>query len=48
MREKFSERELKIIRECISNKAFHYFGSGKFFALAGEAFAEAVVELQAK
>ena len=48
MREKFSERELKIIRECISNKGFHYFGSGKFFVLAGEAFADAVVELQAK
>lgn len=48
MREKFSERELKIIRECISNKAFHYFGSGKFFALAGQAFAGSMVELQAK
>lgn len=46
--EEFSEHELKVVREGKSNKAYHYFGSGKFFALVGEAFAEALLELQAK
>lgn len=47
IQEKFSERELKVLRTGKSNKAYHYFGSGKFFALVGEAFAEAVLELHA-
>ncbi|MGB0744687.1 MAG: sialate O-acetylesterase [Opitutales bacterium] len=45
MKEKFSERELEVLRVGKSNKGFHYFGSGKFFALVGEAFAEAMLEL---
>lgn len=30
----------------ITNKGFHYFGSGKFFALVGESFAEAILDLK--
>lgn len=44
--EKFNERELRIANDFISNKGFHYFGSGKFFALVGEAFAEAILEVR--
>lgn len=45
LKEKFTEHELKVIRTGKSNKGFHYFGSGKFFALVGEAFAEAILAL---
>lgn len=48
LREKFSERDLKIVNQYVSNKAFHYFGSGKFFALVGEAFAVAILDLKAQ
>lgn len=44
--EKFTERELRIVNQFISNKGFHYFGSGKFFALVGESFANAILDLK--
>lgn len=44
--EKFTERELRIANNFISNKGFHYFGSGKFFALVGESFANAILDLK--
>lgn len=44
--EKFTERELRIANQFISNKGFHYFGSGKFFALVGESFANAILDLE--
>jgi hypothetical protein len=45
-KEMFTERELKVIKTGISNKAYHYFGSGKFFAQVGIAFADAVSGMQ--
>lgn len=34
------------IHQRISNQGFHYHGSAKFFAQAGKAFAEALVDLK--
>lgn len=35
--------ELFLLENGISNQGFHYYGSAKFFALAGKAFAEALI-----
>ena len=37
--------ELFLLDTGISNQGFHYYGSAKFFAQIGKAFAEALVEL---
>lgn len=42
----FSPEELKRYRTGKTNAAYHYFGSAKFMAQAGQAFAEALFELQ--
>jgi alpha-galactosidase len=38
--------ELFLLNNGISNQGFHYHGSAKFFAQAGKAFAEALVDLK--
>ena len=38
--------EMFLLQYGISNQAFHYHGSAKFFGLAGRAFAEALVDLK--
>lgn len=38
--------ELFLLKHGISNQAFHYHGSAKFFARAGKAFADALVSLK--
>ncbi len=38
--------ELFLLDNGISNQGFHYWGSAKFFAQIGKAFAEAAFELQ--
>ncbi len=41
-----SEDEKLLLKTGSSNQGFHYHGSGKFFAQAGKAFAEALVSLK--
>ena len=41
-----NEEELWLLENGISNQGFHYWGSAKFFALIGEAFAKALRELE--
>jgi alpha-galactosidase len=41
-----SEDEKLLIKNGASNQGFHYYGSGKFFAQAGKAFAEALVNMK--
>lgn len=41
-----SEDEKFLLKNGSSNQGFHYHGSAKFFALAGKAFAEALVEMK--
>ena len=41
-----NEEELWLLENGISNQGFHYWGSAKFFAKIGEAFAKALVELE--
>lgn len=38
--------ELFLLNNGISNKGYHYMGSGKFFGQIGKAFAEALVEMK--
>ena len=40
-----SEDEKWLLENGVSNKGFHYYGSAKFFAQAGKAFAEAILEM---
>lgn len=46
--ETFTPRELKILRESVSNANYHYMGSGKVMAGIGKGFAEAVARLVSK
>ncbi|QTN34403.1 hypothetical protein HZ994_13675 [Akkermansiaceae bacterium] len=41
-----SKDELFLLDNGISNQAFHYWGSAKFFAQIGKAFAEALLEMR--
>jgi hypothetical protein len=41
-----SEEELFILDHGISNRGFHYWGSAKFFARIGEAFARALAGME--
>ncbi len=41
----FGEEDAKLLDVGVSNQSYHYWGSTKFMAQAGKAFAEAVVEL---
>ena len=43
--ETFSERELEVLKNSVSNFDFHYMGSAKIMAQIGKAFAEAAVGL---
>jgi hypothetical protein len=46
VKEALSEDEIWLLENGISNQGFHYWGSAKFFAQIGEAFAKALVELE--
>jgi len=41
-----TEDELFILDKGVSNRGFHYYGSAKFFAQIGEAFARSLIELK--
>jgi hypothetical protein len=41
-----SEDEKLLIKKGASNQGFHYYGSAKFFAQAGKAFAEAMAGMK--
>ena len=43
--QELTEDELFLLDNGISNQGFHYYGSAKFFAQIGKAFAEALVEM---
>lgn len=40
-----TEDEAAMLKRATSNKGYHYFGSGRFFILAGKLFADTMVEL---
>ncbi len=44
--ENFDERELEILKDSVSNAEFHYLGSAGIMAQIGQAFAEALLEMQ--
>lgn len=46
IRKALTEEERFLFENGISNQGFHYHGSAKFFARAGKAFAEALVDLK--
>ena len=46
IRKALTEEERFLFENGISNQGFHYHGSAKFFAQAGKAFAEALVDLK--
>lgn len=45
---RFSEREITLLRESVSNQEYHYLGSARILAPIGEAFAESAVALLKK
>ncbi|HUG68465.1 MAG TPA: sialate O-acetylesterase [Pirellulaceae bacterium] len=46
--EQFSERELEILKQSVSNADFHYLGSAGIMAQIGKAFAESLQEIERK
>jgi alpha-galactosidase len=46
MKAALSEEDLWLLENGISNQGFHYWGSAKFFAQIGEAFAKAMAALE--
>ena len=40
--------EVQLLKVGISNQSYHYWGSTKFYAQAGKAFAEAMVHMNTK
>jgi alpha-galactosidase len=43
----YTPEDLKFLDIAVSQQGYHYWGSAKFYAQAGKAFAEAVVDMQA-
>ena len=46
MKETLTEDDMWLLKNAISNQAYHYHGSAKFFAQTGKAFAEALYNLK--
>jgi len=46
MAKALTEEDKWLIENGISNRGFHYYGSAKFFAQIGKAFAEALVKME--
>ena len=40
-----TEQEQAMLARATSDKGYHYYGEGRFFILAGKAFAESMLQL---